>query len=211
MIHVHSNLSQLGSSRLSTDTSLSLSLSLSVSRAICLKPRPIPSPEPRQRRGCGPRFISSPSPRASPLPTKRMRPAGPPAHRGVWGRRAATEVLSRRDGGRRRGATGGGGGSSSSRGGGEGYPSLIAFASQSSPSCSPSPLMADVLKICHCRCLSDASPSLSATASTGKALGRSCLFAKTSSAASLSSSSSSIVTSSCFEIPIRSASALSTT
>mmetsp|Transcript_2308 Transcript_2308/g.6878 ORF Transcript_2308/g.6878 Transcript_2308/m.6878 type:complete len:206 (+) Transcript_2308:48-665(+) len=187
-----------------------LSLSLSLSRAICLKPRPIPSPEPRQRRGCGPRFILLSLPSRVPSPYETYEASGPA--RAPWGVGAATEVLSRRDGGRRRGATGGGGGSSSSRGGGgEGYPSLIAFASQSSPSCSPSPLMADVLKICHCRCLSDASPSLSATASTGKALGRSCLFAKTSSAASLSSSSSSIVTSSCFEIPIRSASALSTT
>jgi hypothetical protein len=34
-------------------------------------------------------------------------------------------------------------------------------------------LIAEVLKICHWRCLSEASPSLSAITSTGSALGRS--------------------------------------
>jgi hypothetical protein len=90
---------------------------------------------------------------------------------------------------------------------------------QSRPSSSPSPLMAQALCMAHCRPLRVSSPKPSETSASVMALGwslqgvrsrhcgprsQTCLFAKTSSLASLSSSSLSMDRSSALEVGSRS-------
>lgn len=83
--------------------------------------------------------------------------------------------------------------------------------SQSMAWSSPSPLVADVLKIWKVRFFSASRPSAWWTSATDRHPSISCLFASTSNTAPASSSSRSIYSSSSFDIPIRSLSAESTT
>lgn len=69
------------------------------------------------------------------------------------------------------------------------YLLLRALASQSSPSKSPSPEVAQVEMMYHWRLRRELRPSFSVTSVTVMALGRSCLFAKTRTTASRNSSS----------------------
>ena len=85
------------------------------------------------------------------------------------------------------------------------------FDSQSRPSYKPSPLVAHALWMYQCLCLSECNPSLSVISAAFIALGRSCLFAKTNSAASRSSTSFSMRWSSSRASPTRSRSLESTT
>ncbi len=53
----------------------------------------------------------------------------------------------------------------------------------------PTPLIAEVLKIAHCRCFSAGNPKTSDTLASETAPGRSCLLANTTNGVSLNSSS----------------------
>jgi len=83
--------------------------------------------------------------------------------------------------------------------------------SHSIDSSNPSPFVALALNIWKVLFFSLSSPRAPWTSVTDMAPSMSCLLARTTKMASLSSSSSSIETSSCLLIPIRSLSALSTT
>merc|ERR1719300_188104 len=86
-----------------------------------------------------------------------------------------------------------------------------ALDSHSMLSSRPSPLTALALNIWNVRFLSASRPRAWWTSVTDMAPSISCLLASTTSIADFSSSSSSIETSSCFEMPILSLSAESTT
>merc|ERR1719384_1268176 len=83
--------------------------------------------------------------------------------------------------------------------------------SQSKPSYSPSPVVAQADWMNHWRFETHCKPSFSATSDTGIEFDRSCLFAKTNKAASRNSSSPSKLASSSWATSLRSRSLLSTT
>lgn len=91
------------------------------------------------------------------------------------------------------------------------FVSLSLLESQSSPSYRPSPEVAQADCMYHLREFFFSNPSFSVISDTHIALGRSCLLAKTSTMASLSSSSLNIRSSSSLASRIRSRSLLSTT
>merc|ERR1712118_385176 len=87
----------------------------------------------------------------------------------------------------------------------------IVLDNQSSPSYRPSPLVAQVAWMNHCRFLNEWSPSLSAVSAADIAWGKSDLLERTSKTPSRSSSSDNILLSSSFASVTRSRSLLSTT